>query len=546
MLSVDQRRDICCKFALWKDWLCIHPFIFAALPVVLLLTFAKSELLPEEVVPALVALEVIVSLFFVFAAVVWRSVHKGAIAASFFIIWLFVYRVWQITLETYWSFISTQPWIPVVTFFGFFAFILVVFLKGQWQFGGRKVSLDFERMNFVMNFVSTLLMIFNVVPLIAYEISQQQEFAYQRQQLQRNIAGLHLEENIERPDVYYIILDGFAPPITLKEFWHFDDPGFTNFLTSKGFYVVPRALSNFDRTEFSLCSSLNMDYINPVVDRHKASHSGDISGVVLMRLIQDSSVVRLFKQLGYRIVTVSSGSFGTDSVLTADRVIRVNSVNHFFRAIAHCTPWWSLETYFPLLRDYYGDTRLAAGSRMKDILAEKSPKFVFIHTDLPHAPYLFDENGNRQKLPPSLLPDWEPPSGYFSQWKFCVKQVEQWVDVILKASNGKAVIIVQSDHGSGLRMKDPLDWYCERMRILNAYYLPSDSSAGKKNGNCSLYPTITPVNSFRVVFNKYFKVGLPLLKDESYCSPVWEKPFEWQEVTNKVRFEVDQSRKVTE
>ena len=48
-----------------------------------------------------------------------------------------------------------------------------------------------------------------------------------------------------------------------------------------------------------------------------------------------------------------------------------------------------------------------------------------------------------------------------------------------------------------------------RYEILNAYYLPGDGAE-------SLYPTITPVNSFRVILDKYFGENFPLLPDVSY------------------------------
>ena len=47
-----------------------------------------------------------------------------------------------------------------------------------------------------------------------------------------------------------------------------------------------------------------------------------------------------------------------------------------------------------------------------------------------------------------------------------------------------------------------------RVAILNAYLLPG--------GEESLYPSISPVNSFRVILNEYFGHGLPLLPDKSY------------------------------
>ena len=105
---------------------------------------------------------------------------------------------------------------------------------------------------------------------------------------------------------------------------------------------------------------------------------------------------------------------------------------------------------------------------------------------------------------------------------------EEIITYILEHSRQKPIIIIQGDHGSGYH----LDWASqentclrERFSILNAYYLP-----GKKKVN--LYPSITPVNSFRVVFNAYFKANLPMLPDRSYYS-TWDQPYDLHEVTGK-------------
>ncbi|NOR89466.1 MAG: hypothetical protein GQ524_04345, partial [Anaerolineales bacterium] len=49
----------------------------------------------------------------------------------------------------------------------------------------------------------------------------------------------------------------------------------------------------------------------------------------------------------------------------------------------------------------------------------------------------------------------------------------------------------------------------ERQAILNAYYLP-----GK--GPDELYPAITPVNSFRLIFNAYFEGEYEMLEDRLF------------------------------
>ena len=49
----------------------------------------------------------------------------------------------------------------------------------------------------------------------------------------------------------------------------------------------------------------------------------------------------------------------------------------------------------------------------------------------------------------------------------------------------------------------------QRMAILNAYYVNEEAQA-------LLYEDITPVNSFRIIFNQYFGTDYPILEDNSY------------------------------
>ena len=44
---------------------------------------------------------------------------------------------------------------------------------------------------------------------------------------------------------------------------------------------------------------------------------------------------------------------------------------------------------------------------------------------------------------------------------------------------------------------------------MNAYHLPD-------GGNALLYPSITPINTFRVIFNHYLGADFELLEDSSY------------------------------
>ena len=107
-----------------------------------------------------------------------------------------------------------------------------------------------------------------------------------------------------------------------------------------------------------------------------------------------------------------------------------------------------------------------------------------------------------------------------NQAQFLNKKMLQAVDTILAESEVPPVIIIQGDHGPWLQPND------KRMWILAALYFP-----GHKD---QLYPKITPVNFFRLVFNNYFDGKYELLRDVSYFSPV-PKLYNFSPVPNNCR-----------
>ena len=88
------------------------------------------------------------------------------------------------------------------------------------------------------------------------------------------------------------------------------------------------------------------------------------------------------------------------------------------------------------------------------------------------------------------------------------------IDAIL-ANNPNTVVLLQGDHGPRSRtvVREPESWKAyaeEELSILSAYYFPD----GK--GEKTLYDSISPVNSFRVLFNAYLGGEFELLEDRAY------------------------------
>ncbi len=123
------------------------------------------------------------------------------------------------------------------------------------------------------------------------------------------------------------------------------------------------------------------------------------------------------------------------------------------------------------------------------------PKFVFAHIVSPHTPYVFGPEGE------FLVSETFDP-GYINNVRYLNGRVLEIARSLIENSSHPPLIILQADHGSTSEFK---------MAILNAYFLPL-------GGEADLYPQITPVNSFRIILNRYFDGSYPILPDISYYS----------------------------
>ena len=134
--------------------------------------------------------------------------------------------------------------------------------------------------------------------------------------------------------------------------------------------------------------------------------------------------------------------------------------------------------------------------RLPLIPAIEGPKFIHAHIMVPHPPHVFNPDGSINLQADEV----DDLVGFPIQLDFLNPQILDIVEKIIRDSHPEPIIIIQGDHGLA---------NFQRTSILNALYLP-------RGGEDSLYPQISLVNTFRVVFNQYFGTGLPLLQDVSY------------------------------
>ncbi|MBN2116894.1 MAG: hypothetical protein JW730_09995 [Anaerolineales bacterium] len=346
-----------------------------------------------------------------------------------------------------------------------------------------------------------------------------------------------------RPDIYYIILDGYGRKDILQALYDFDNSDFLNALAARGFYIAEESSSNYVQTLLSLSSSLNMEYVQSFEEAGIHLENRE----ALVEVLEKSNVRTILARNGYELVsfrnaynaTISNAEIYYDDSRLAYPVTPFESIviDRTLARVLLEVPFFN-RVFIEMPYDTHRSQILSTFARLKEVPTLDGDYFVYAHIIAPHPPFVFGENGEAlAHKEPFKLADGnnyiknhsreEYVTGYRGQIQFINTIVLNTVDAILAASETAPIIILQGDHGPGSRLhqgtlKKTLP--AERFGILNAYYFPDQDYT-------SLYPSISPVNSFRVVLGRFFGNEDALIPDRHYYS-TWGEPFDFIEVTD--------------
>jgi hypothetical protein len=322
----------------------------------------------------------------------------------------------------------------------------------------------------------------------------------------------------QHPDIYYIVLDRYSRADVLEEVYDCDITGFLEYLTNKGFFVASNSYSNYLKTAHSLASSLNMKHI-----LHLTSMVGEDSDNwgPLYKMVQDHEVGRFLKGRGYKFIHLGSWWKPTAQNKLADRNISLSALPEFSSIVYRTTMLRPVLTYLKIYdsRSIQWKRVLYKFDQLAGMPSIKGPTFVFAHMLIPHPPYVFDRDGNF--VPTAVAGKKSKKLKYKEQLDFTNRKLTLLIDGILSESSTPPIIILQADEGEyperyQANIKS-FDWrnatpaeLRQKLGILNAFYLPGFPEE-------KLYPSITPVNTFRFIFNHYFDRNLEPLPDNCYA-----------------------------
>jgi len=387
----------------------------------------------------------------------------------------------------------------------------------------------------VLNLITFFLLIFPVARIILFNVRISNLLSEARR-APAPVDGFHLPETRQAPDIYYIILDAYSRDDDLLKYYQFDNTPFINSLEAMGFYVARCSQSNYAQTELSVSSSLNYNYLDALGD-HFTAGSSDRSA--LWPLIKHSAIRQVLESFGYTAINFKNNYswlawedadyyFVSPDDNDTNAVLNQGSMNSFEIMFLRSTAGIAaldiaqklklpkkllLDTKNPEKTNYKRVLYTLKKLKYNDVPAMPGPKFIYVHLISPHPPYVFNVNGDFE------FRSEDDNQGYSTQITYINQRVEEIVKGILDHAAVPPVIIIQGDHG--INGKDPQ----RRTKIFNAYYLPGD---GKK----WLYPSISPVNTFRVVLNSYFGGSLELLPDKSLYS-TYKYPYKYQVIPDQ-------------
>jgi hypothetical protein len=521
----------------------VHPFLFGAYAVFFLWSRNVDKVRTADTILPLAVVGGGTAIVFGIGWLAYRNAWKSAIATSVlsFLFFSYGHIIGSSTIETQEA--ATGPaneqlWLALWAVLAIGGLVVAFVVRSD---GARRVA-------YVVNLVLGVMLALAIVNVGMDKLSARSERAELAAAASPAAQASAAPKATPTPipvdgtkrDVYFIILDRYANQQTLRENYNHDNSSFIEGLRDRGFYVADKSRGPYPKTPHSIQTTLNME----LVDLPPESSDWQL----VYDKLKNPKSAQFLKKRGYSYVLMGSGYHS----LRKDPAADVNIVwdprsgpaqTEFSQVLYDSTV---LSAIAKRLRFNALDPRWQAYERanfqyqkIPEVAAMPEPTFMFAHILITHPPYVVDGRCNFK--PESDLDDETLDEAYVDTVECEGRKTLELIDKLQDVpADQQPIIVIQGDEGPGPvgwnpNTKEHYDWtsspqkvMLEKFRIFNSYYLPGLEDTG-------LYPNISPVNSFRLVFNKYFGANYALLPDRSFVFVNEERPYEFIDVTERVK-----------
>ena len=503
-----------------------HPLAFAAWPVVNLYRANIGETPPREALAATLLCMAVAGIVLNIFMLIVRDVRRCALMTSVVILAVMLWGAGRDAAgDPVWLF---PVWVGV-------ALVLVVLLALA---GGIA-----RELTMVAAGMATVLVLMALVPVVQAKLP---DFRAARRPAPANEDIDQAVGDWSAPgpprDILYLVFDRYGAQASMEDRWSMDLDPFFDDLASRGFVIAPDSAANHLRTAQSLASTFNLRYHRGLAEQYGPDSANMLP---IYELLENHLVGRMLKGRGYEYIHIGAWWDPTQSNRNADQnwsyerwkdftleLYRSTILSHFEHRLTGRPRSEELRhgPYNGALQQFR-DLRRAADRR--------GPTFTFAHILLPHEPFVFDRHGNYITLDEDI--ERGRDLNYREQTLFTNELITRLLDDVLDVpAEQQPIIVLAADEGPHpVRFKadeDDFDWTAatdeelrEKMAVLNAYYLPDPPR------DPGLYDTISPVNTWRVLFNTYFGADLPLLEDRNYVFRDEDHVYDFTDVTDRLR-----------
>jgi len=509
----------------------ISVWLFAIYPVLALYAHNIEDVfLPQITLPLIFSL-VLSTILFVLWWIILKNNLKASLATVLFLLLFWNYGLLFMGIT---KIISLKHWHLIPLLFLIY-FHLVYFISKTKQ---QKIL---NNLNTILLLPISLLIIINLITILPAEFKKF-----------KTLGNIHKVNPTEHeittakdyPDIYLIILDEYASFNTIKEEWNYDNSEFAGFLREKGFFVAEDSEWRYGSTLWNITSLLNLDYVtgpigknsflNYMYDRKSIKGSKEFEMLrkarpKLFPMIRDNILTDYLKELGYKIIILEgiSQHYKSFIINNADISIAYQNIKKlkqyslltdaFYLQLIRQSLISPFYNFFKINQQYklnYIGTKFVFNYLKTKAPYKDSPKFIYAHIMCPHTPFVFDRKGNYVHDSPSpqeeRIGSFIPAinnvnDAYLEQYIYVTNEIKKIVNSILKKSPVNPVIIIQCDHSprpGGLYLKDKTNAF----NAFNTVYFPDGDYQ-------NIYDSIAPVNTLRLVLNKYFGENYKILED---------------------------------
>lgn len=501
----------------------VHPLLFAAYPVLFLWSQNLGETNPSDVVRPLVVLVASAALLTWVLGRLLTDRRRAALIVSPLVIGLLMYWSVAVSLAALHvpGFVQQAGWIALVIGGGVAAVRL----------GGRKLA----TVDTALDLIASIFVVITLVLIVPFQVdaaaSRGPATVVEPQ------AGT---TTVPKRDVYWLIFDRYGSDRAFDLLYGIQND-LTTWLREQGFTVLDDSHANYIRTPTSLATTLNMIHLKDVAGLPGPA-SSDLRPV--HDLLQSSLVIRQFEELGYRTYHIGSWWEPTARDVGADVNLNLPALSDFETALFDNSAVPAAMKRFHLEavpvdvreRHYrYNEYGLDALTGLRD---EPGLKFVFAHILLPHPPMIYDRDGRFTTLTEEA--GMSGKEQLQRQLAYTNTRIREILGALVGLPEAKRpIIILQADEGPEsltyrkYRETD-FDWATAtdeeveiKFGIMNAWYLPEGEDLG-------LYASMTSINTFPVLFSRYFGLHYPLLPDRVYTAKRYFLQYNLTDVTDRL------------